>query len=122
MGYAGGTEGLFLPRPGSFDVDVIGTEGRALAWDNGDHFVVRRSSRRGSAAEETVLRPTGESPTVCTIRDLLRELEGGARTAGNIDVTLPSVEVQFGLAHSHLQNGTRVRLPVSDRSLYIPGG
>ena len=31
-------------------------------------------------------------------------------------------ELQFGLAHSHLQGGTRVTLPVADRSLYIPGG
>jgi hypothetical protein len=37
-------------------------------------------------------------------------------------VTMQSVEAQFGIAHSHLQGGARVALPVADRSLYIPGG
>ena len=39
----------------------------------------------------------GESATVATIRSLIRELESGERTTGNIDVTMQSVEVQFGL-------------------------
>jgi predicted dehydrogenase len=39
-----------------------------------------------------------------------------------LDVTMQSAEVQFGLAHSHLQGGSRVSLPVTDRALYIPGG
>ena len=49
-------------------------------------------------------------------------MEGGERTAGNIDVTMQTVEAQFGVAHSHLQDGARVSLPIADRSLYIPGG
>jgi predicted dehydrogenase len=122
VGYQNGTEAVLLPRRGAFEVDVIGTEGRALAWENGQEFVVRRTGRGGAAVEETVLRPTGESPTVCTIRDLIRELETGQRTAGNIDVTMQSVEAQFAIAHSHLQGGTRVAVPVADRTLYIPGG
>ncbi len=122
VGYAGGAEGHFLPVPGPFDIEVQGTEGRALAWDNGDTFLVRRVHRGGKEVRETTMRPQGESPTVCTIRDIIRELETGQRTAGNLEVTLPSVEVQFGLAHSHLQGGARVTLPVSDRRLYIPGG
>jgi predicted dehydrogenase len=121
VGYQGGAEGVFLPRPGSFEVDVVGTEGRALAWDNGQHFVIRRGGP-GGRIQETVFRPAGESPTVCTIRSLIREIETGERTAGNIDVTMQSVEVQFALAHSHLQGGARVEVPVADRSLYVPGG
>jgi hypothetical protein len=59
---------------------------------------------------------------VCTIRSLIREIETGERTAGNIDVTMQSVEVQFALAHSHLEGAARVGIPVTDRSLYVPGG
>ena len=103
-------------------MDVLGTEGRAYAWDNGDVLCVRRSAKGGSAVDDTVIKPTGESPTVCTIRNIIRELETGERTAGNVDVTMQSVEAQFGIAHSHLQGGARVALPVADRSLYIPGG
>src|SRR5438132_6844764 len=103
----------------------MGTEGRAWAWENGGDFHLRKVTRKGPAAAETVdrmIHPSGEGPTVCTIRDIINEIETGERTKGNIDVTMQSVEVQFGIAHSHLQGGKRIRLPVHDRSLYIPGG
>ena len=122
VGYASGAEGHFVPVPGLFDVEVYGTEGRAYAWDNGELIRIRRATRKESAIDEKAIKPTGASPTVCTIRDIIRQLETGERTAGNIDVTMRAVEVQFGLAHSHLQDGARVVLPVEDRSLYIPGG
>jgi len=122
VGYAGGAEGLFVPRRGSFDIDVHGSEGRAMGWENGSDFRIRRINSKTQTSEETIFRPTGESPTICAIRDILRELETGERTKGNVDITMQSVEVQFGLAHSHLQGGRRVPLPVADRTLYIPGG
>ncbi|MCZ6676067.1 MAG: Gfo/Idh/MocA family oxidoreductase [Candidatus Poribacteria bacterium] len=122
IGYANNTEGIFVPIAGPFSIDVHGTEGRAYAWDNGDVFCVRRGVKGGSAVDEKIIKPTGESPTVCTIRNIIREIETGERTDGNIDVTMQSVEAQFGIAHSHLQGGERVALPVADRSLYIPGG
>jgi predicted dehydrogenase len=121
IGYADGLEASFVPA-GGFDVDVVGSEGRAYAWENGRDFRVRRVSRSGREATETVIRPAGESPTVCTIRDIVRALETGEPTKGNIDVTMRTVEAQFGVAHSHLRGGQRVALPIEDRSLYIPGG
>jgi len=121
VGYANNAEGLFIPASGFFDVEVSGTEGRAYSWDNGELLCVRRGGR-GGEVDEKMIRPGGEGPTVCTIRDIIRQLETGERTAGNIDITMQSVEVQFGLVHSHLQGGMRVELPVADRSLYIPGG
>ena len=120
VGYANHAEGLFIPTTGTFDVEVYGTEGRAYGWDNGELICVRRGMR--GDIEETIIRPSGDSPTVSTIRNIINQLETGERTAGNIDITMQSVEVQFGLVHSHLQGGARVELPVADRSLYIPGG
>ena len=116
------TEGIFLPVAGRFDIDVHGTEGTAMAWDNGGIFRIRRGHPKTTEIEERIIKPTGESPTVCTIRDIIREIETGQRTSGNIDITMQSVEVQFGLAHSHLRDGERIELPVEDRQLYIPGG
>ena len=104
------------------EVEVWGTEGRAYAWDNGDIAGVRRRSNGNLAKQEMTVRPSGESPTVCTIRDIIREMETGQRTAGNIDVTMQAVEAQFAIAESHLRGGTRVSVPIQDRSLYIPGG
>ncbi len=120
--FAGEMEGVFLPLAGRFDIDVHGSEGRAYAWENGDEFKVRRTNAKTGRTEETSFRPAGPSPTICTIRDIIRELETGERTDGNIDRTMQAVEVQFALAHSHLQGGARVSIPVLDRTLYIPGG
>jgi predicted dehydrogenase len=120
VGYRGGAEASFVPY-GRLDVDVIGTEGRAAAWDNGQLFRTWRPAKGDTPAHEATYRPEGESPTVCTIRDLIREIDTGERTAGNIDVTMQSVEAQFGIVASHLQGGTRVALPIADRSVYIPG-
>lgn len=122
VGYAGGAEGHFLPMSGLFDIEIYGSEGRAYAWDNGNTIRIRHNNRAEGAIDEKTIQPQGDSPTVCTIRDIIRQIETGAQTAGNIDITMQSVEVQFGLAHSHLQGGARIELPVADRSLYIPGG
>ena len=83
---------------------------------------MRLTSRDSDDVREHTVRATGASPTMRTIQNLILELETGERTDGNIDVTMQSVEVQFGIAHSHLQHGARIPLPVTDRSLYIPGG
>jgi predicted dehydrogenase len=126
VGYKGGLEAAFFPY-GRFDVDVIGTEGRAAAWENASLFRTRRPPKavKGAAAaapaRERTYTPSGESATVATIRSLIRELESGERTTGNIDVTMQSVEVQFGLVESHFQGGARVTLPIADRSVSIPG-
>ena len=122
VGYATGVEGYFIPRRGQWDIEVHGDEGRAVVWDNGDHASVRLISGEYADVREHTIRGIAESPAVLTIRSIIRELETGERTTGNIDVTMQSVEAQFGIAHSHLNGGARVSLPVADRTLYIPGG
>ena len=80
-------------------------------------------ARRAAATRrEKRFVPSGESPTVNTIRDLVNELETGERTSGNIDVTHRICEAEFGLAWSHVQGSQRIDLPVegAGRSLHIP--
>ena len=122
VGYETGAVGYFVPTPRSFDLEVRGTEGRAISWDNGTNTRIQRPLRRGDELEETTIHATGEPPGITNIRNIIREMETGQRTDGNIDVTMQAVEVQFGIAYSSLQGGARVSLPVADRSLYIPGG
>ena len=122
VGYETGAVGYFVPTPRSFDLEVRGTEGRAIAWDNGLDTRIQRPLRRGDEVEETTINATGDPPGITNIRNIIREIETGERTDGNIDVTMQAVDVQFGIAYSSLQGGARVSLPVADRSLYIPGG
>ena len=122
VGYENGAEGVYIPARSGWNIEVHGTEGFAASWDNGGINFVRRGDMFGDVVDLQTFRPTGESHTVNTIRDIIREIETGQRTKGNIDTTMQIVEAQFGIAHSHLQGGARVGLPVSDRSLLIPGG
>ena len=122
VGYENGAEGVYIPARSGWNIEVHGTEGFAASWDNGGINFVRRGDMFGDVVDLQTFRPTGESHTVNTIRDIIREIETGQRTKGNIDTTMQIVEAQFGIAHSHLQGGARVALPVSDRSLLIPGG
>ena len=132
VGYSNGSEGLFVPTPGRWEIDVQGTEGRAWGWEQQGIWKIRKGgqkiqrnskkSEKPPLIEDINIRLYGDSPTVNTIRDIINEINTGERTRGNIDVTMQSVEVQFGIANSHLQGGKRVSIPVSDRSLYIPGG
>ena len=106
VGYDSGVEGYFIPRRGHWDIEVHGDKGRAVVWDNGLHASVRLCGRDSDDVREHTIRAIDESPTVLTIRDIIRELETGERTSGNIDVTMQTVEAQFGIAHSHLSGGT----------------
>ncbi|HEV2122519.1 MAG TPA: Gfo/Idh/MocA family oxidoreductase [Chloroflexota bacterium] len=108
VGYAGGAEASFVPY-GRFDVDVVGTKGRAFAWNNGARFGLWRGAEADELAVERTFEPVGDTATVNTIRDIIREMETGERTAGNIDVTMCSVEVQFGLAQSHIEGASAYR-------------
>ena len=119
-GYANGVEAIFQPLAGRMDWEVVGTEGRAYAWGDDGDIRVWRSSKDNSAIDERFIKLGGEGPSVCLIRDIIKEIETGQRTAGNIDVVMQVVEMQFGVAQSHIKGGARVPLPNADRSLYIP--
>ncbi len=122
VGYASGAEGVYVPMSSGWELEVLGTEGRAYGWESQGVFRVLSTRRGESETVEKVFRPVGDCPTVNIIRDIIRELETGQRTAGNIDVTMQIVEPQYGIAYSHLKGGARISLPVADRSLHIPGG
>ena len=121
VGYDGGAEAVFIPLNRATEFEIHGTEGRAFAWDDGEDIRLRRKAG-GSDTQEKRFVPSGESPTVNTIRDLVNELETGERTSGNIDVTHRICEAEFGLAWSHVQGSQRIGLPVegAGRSLHIP--
>ncbi len=121
VGYDGGAEAVFIPLNRATDFEIHGTEGRAFAWDDGEDIRLRRKAG-GSDTQEKRFVPSGESPTVNTIRELIHELETGERTLGNIDITHQVCEAEFGLAWSHVSGSQRIDLPVKGkgRSLHIP--
>lgn len=120
--YDTNAEGIFLPIPGPFDIDIYGSEGRAWAFETGNEWGIRQADRKTGKTSRTVWGNSGESSTVNAIRELINELETGERTTGNIDVAMKVVEQQFALLHSSLGGGVRTEVPVADRDFYVPGG
>jgi predicted dehydrogenase len=120
--YDSNAEGIFLPIPGPFDIDIYGSEGRAWAFETGNEWGIRKVDRKTGRTVRTVWGNSGESSTVNAIRELINELETGERTTGNIDRAMKVVEQQFALLHSSLSGGARTTIPVADRDFYVPGG
>ena len=119
VGYDNGAEAVFIPLNRATEFEIHGTEGRAFAWDDGEDIRLRRKAG-GSDTQENRFVPSGESPTVNTIRDLVNELETGERTSGNIDVTHRICEAEFGLAWSHVQGSQRIDLPIEGAGSLAP--
>ena len=106
-----------------FDFEVYGSAGRVYSWDNGEAMHIRKARWDNSVDIENVkIFSKGDGPTVSTINEILKEIEFGEKTTGNIDVTMQTVEIQFALAQSHLNGGARVEIPLQDRSILVPGG
>jgi|GEM_PF-271013 predicted dehydrogenase len=122
VGYENGVQGMFIPSGGGWSIEVRGTEGHAYAWEHQGVYRIRKGAGKSPTVEEREITPTGYSPTVNTVRDIVNELETGERTKGNIDVTMQIVEPEFAIAYSSLQDGRGVSIPVEDRKLHIPGG
>src|SRR5439155_15498752 len=60
VGYQNGAEALFVPMPGGFEIEVLGTEGRASASEAADDYRIRRARNGGAEVTETVIRPRGD--------------------------------------------------------------
>ena len=52
--------------------------------------------------------------------DLIRGLETGEPTAGNVDVAHLGTEICLAVAESHIHEGGRVPLPLANRTLCVP--
>jgi hypothetical protein len=55
------------------------------------------------------------------IRELIAAIEHGTphATGGPLAAAHRGMELLFDMAHSHLQNGARVRLPLQNRGMYV---
>ena len=106
-----------------YTFSLVGTEGMAEAYDNNARYRLRRRADDWYGSEEVPFPPfDDESDTVVAIRELTRAIAAGApeATSGPIAVAHHGMELLCAMAESHLRDGARVRLPLQDRSAYIP--
>ena len=110
--------GFFYPICHS-NVDVHALNGQPTQG-HGDVFASRRSAKAG-CREEQLSTPTGESPTVCTIRNIIHEIETVSVPPKRIRHNEQSVEANL-VSRTRFTSGTRVALPVAGSNPLHPGG
>jgi predicted dehydrogenase len=103
------------------ELDVIGSDGRIRATNNGVGFELWRRVGEGSGAEFALHqfpRPQWlASPGVMAVRDFIEVIETGKPPRSTGQDGVAHLEAILALRESHRRGGVRVELPLADRSL-----
>ena len=109
----------------NWETDVIGTEGRVRTLANCQevewmHLAPGGPRGRGLPVHGTVsLPPKIDGMGITIVDDLIASLESDGRPRASIHDGRAALEIAIGLRESHRRGGTRVDLPLEDRSLKI---
>lgn len=110
----------------SWEFEVIGTEGRIRVVSDAQRVEFWKmveptlEGRRREPAQHLFPMPwNGESPNLRTARDLLACIETGKTPNCSGEDGRHALEVAIAMRESHRQGGTRINLPLADRSLRI---
>jgi predicted dehydrogenase len=120
--FENGAEGWTVPA-GNWEFEIIGSQGTIRAMNNGIDWGWRKrvplDGRRTSLREQPFPAVPPFSNTQFALEDLVRAVEEGRPTLGNVDIAHQATESCFAVAESHLRAGARVDLPVTNRDRYI---
>ncbi|MFC1526122.1 Gfo/Idh/MocA family protein [Candidatus Latescibacterota bacterium] len=108
-----------------WEFDVIGTEGRVRSISNGLEFELwkpvaggpRAGTQPGRVPFPVPARPEGMGLTI--IDDIIHCVEEGGQPRCSGEDGRAALEVALALRESHRRGGTRVPLPLEDRSLVM---
>lgn len=107
-----------------WEFDVVGTKGRLRAWHDGEGVDFEKlvdstlDGRRREPARFLFPRPAAtRTANVRTVEDLVRCIATGEEPSCSGDDARHSLEIAIALRESHRRGGTRVELPLADRSL-----
>ena len=122
--FRNGTEAHVVPTPCLHEYELMCTKGYMRSVNNGMHWTLRKPTapKVSSIVWDEAEFPEFEkvSPTVLCIKDLIDSIETGRPSRGNVDIAHKTMEISMALVESHRQGGTRVDVPIGDRSFYIP--
>ena len=127
--YANGVHGFVRSMPcgaADWDIEVIGTKGRLRSLNNAEQvefWKVVPSTLEGRRAEPAQhifpLPGSTENANVRCVRDLMVCIETGKEPNCSGEDGRHALEIAMALRESHRRGGTRVSLPLADRSLHI---
>jgi predicted dehydrogenase len=117
-----GAEAWNVPY-GSYDTDIIGTQGMISCMNNGMDFSLRRPEEPPRKwprfrQQPLDLRAT-RSATVACLEDLIEAHQTARASLNNIDIAHHATEICLAVAESHRQGGRWVELPLQNRDLYV---
>ena len=118
--YENGLTSSSVPFSGTWEFEVVGSEGSIRSLNDGQEVLLRRKGGRGEwwdiAPDPTV---TPESSVVYLLEDLVEARESDSAALGNVDVTHQTTEACLAVAESHVKGGAWVDLPMQQRDLYV---
>jgi predicted dehydrogenase len=117
--FTNGVRGYFLATIG-YDWEVTGATGKLRALNDGQAIELRQQTGKWKqlAVAEAPALPVASSALAC-LEDLVAAVETGRETKGNVELARRSQEIIMGIIASHGQNGARISLPLTSRSLYV---
>lgn len=124
MGYVqfkNGVRGYTTAATG-YEFEISGSKGKLRTLNDGAFCQWRKAKTIGRwTLFEEVPFPevVHDSATVNCINDLVKALDTGCETMGNIQLAHRSQEMIFGFVESHRLGGVRVSMPLENRSLYV---
>jgi predicted dehydrogenase len=109
-----------------WEFEVIGTKGRLRALNDAEDVEFWKMAaptlpgrRREPARHLFPLPMAAERANVRTVRNLVASLETGAELNCNGEAGRQALEIAIAMRESHRRGGTKVTLPLQDRSLRI---
>jgi len=109
----------YLVGAGGWEFEVSGTKGKLRTLANGMGYSLRKPDEHGEFRQVEAPAAVVESGTLRGVEDLVRALDEDGETSGNLTLACRSQEMIFGIIESHRRGGSRVNLPLANRSLAI---
>ena len=118
--YENGLMASSVPFQGTWEFEVMGSDGSIRSMNDGQEVQLRAKGRRGEwwdIAPDPTVQP--ESSVVYLLENLVNAHESGGVTLGNVDITHRTTETCLAVAESHMKGGAWVTLPMQERDLYV---
>jgi len=120
--FANGATGFYNALSTSqVEFEAIGTEGRIRTWANGVQWEYEKfSDPRGMPVRHVFPRPSRvKSATINAVYDILECLASGSSPRCSARDGRAALEIAIALRESERQGGTRIHLPLKDRTLRL---
>lgn len=117
--FKNGVNGYLITKPGS-DFEAIGTDGRVMIDERAEPLIrYQRADARGVLVSAEFPATEHVSGSLAAVRELVRALDTGTDTIGNLALACRSQEIVLAMIESELRGGARVSLPLEHRSLHV---